>query len=235
MPLLSTATKVYAGASPALKVYQGSSLIWPSAPSGPQVVFSAGGSNTTSTTTAITIPGGVAASTTLFFMKNQAGGVTVSDPAVTLLTQATVPSTNRMQIYNCDTATKSFTLTYASAVATWFVVGMDSPRVGAAAFGGGTNSTSGITGTTLAAAAAAGDIGVGFYAINGTTPGWTTPALASQTFKQTSIGNIPHCVAGITAPLAAAGSVVLGDADRELEGTARMEFSGVALFHKGEP
>lgn len=237
--LLNTADAIYVGDVAADRVYLGDLLVWePSAPepSGPRVVFSGGGIESTLLTAVITIPAGTAVSTTLFLMKNQTGGITsISDPNVKLVATTNLPGANRMFVYDCDTAGKSFTITWnTNSNASWAVVGMDAPRIGAAATGA-SDTTSVITGATLAVPSQAGDVAVGWYSANNTVNVWTTPAFAQVLRSQVAAGARVHAVCGVTAHLAAAPSTVLGDADRGLAGTGRVEQSAVALFRSAAP
>lgn len=234
MPLLADAIALHVGDIPVTKAYLGDTLVWEPPSVGPKVVFSAGGIETTLTSATITIPDGVAESVTLFLMKNQTGGiVSISDPNVQLLVSSSAPNPNRMFVYDCDAADKTFTITWnTNSNATWCVVGMDAPRVGANAFGFASNTTAVIAGPTLETAVQDGDVALGWWSANNTVDAWSTPALDTVLFVQQAAGVRVHGVCGVTPPLAPAGSLILADADRGLEGTVRIEQNAVVLFRK---
>jgi hypothetical protein len=233
--LLKDATKVYVGGTPATKVYLGSQLVWGSEPGGfpePQVLFSANGATNTASIP-ITIPAGVAASTTLFLYRGAVGTLTSNDPNAIKIADATLPNVGRMTVWNCDDAGKSFTITSTATTWSWLVVGMDAPRVGAAALGQNVNTTSVVPGLTLDAPVLGGDRAIGIYAANNSVTAWTTPELETVLFSQVGLGTRVHIVGGLTFSRPAAGSMILGDADRG-DVLSRIEHSAVALFRLGE-
>lgn len=236
MVVLSTAKAVYAGGTTAKAVHMGTTKVWSAAPPAtgrPAVVFSASGIETTTTSAVVTVPAGTAASTTFFLMRNQAtGAVVCNDPGVVLLVNAALPTTNRMLVYNCDAAGKTLTFTFPACNASWFVIGMDAPRIAADAMGASGNTTSSIATPVVDVPVLADDVAVAFYGANNAVSAWTTPALAARLVAQVDMGARCHIAAGNTAALAPSSFLALPDGDRGLAGQSRIEASAVALYRR---